>query len=90
MLNKDTVAEHKENAKVVFDDTLKGKKIDAIEDPKISMDFEDQGMVSIPSSSQNMMCPGQKIPSKKFKKRYDEMAWECAKCGKMHRKSEEC
>lgn len=87
--NKDTLNEHKENASVVFDDTLKGKNIDAI-DKKAGLDFKDQGRVTVPQSAKNMMCPGQKIPSETFKQRYDEMEWMCDDCGEMHRKDVDC
>jgi RNase P subunit RPR2 len=36
------------------------------------------------------MCPGLKIPSMTYKKRYDKMEWMCDDCGKMHRKGVDC
>jgi hypothetical protein len=87
--NLDTVAEHREHAKVVFDDSMKGKTIDAIDKP-LSIDFKDEGRVTIPSSAVNMMCPGMKVPSKKYKKRYTEMSWMCDDCGEMHPKGVDC
>jgi hypothetical protein len=88
--DKDRVERHKEEATVVFDESLKGKTIDAI-DGKAGIDFKDQGRMSvIPRSSINMMCPGQKVPSEKYKKRYDEVAWHCAKCDRMHTEAEGC
>jgi RNase P subunit RPR2 len=87
--DKNVVEEHKRHAKVVFDDSMKGKSIDAI-DKKAGIDFKDEGRVTIPSSSLNMMCPGQKVPSKRYKKRYEEMSWMCDDCGEMHPKGVDC
>lgn len=88
--DKDRVERHKKEATVVFDESLQGKTIRAI-DKKAGIDFKDEGKVSvIPRSAVNMMCPGQKIPSAKFKQRYDEVAWHCAKCDTMHTEAEGC
>ncbi len=88
--DKDRVERHKEEATVVFDQSLQGKTIDGI-DTKAGLDFKDHGRVSVvPRSAINMMCPGMKVPSKKFKKRYEEIAWHCARCDRMHTESEGC
>lgn len=87
--DKTILEEHKKHATVVFDESLQGKQIDAIDKP-LGLDFKDQGTITVPSSAQNMMCPGMKIPSKKFKKQYDEMEWMCDDCGEMHRKGVPC
>lgn len=88
-IDKDKVAEHKESATVVFDKSLQGKKIDAI-DKKAGLDFEDQGRVTIPNTSQNLYVGSHKYTSAKFAKHYDEMEWMCDDCGKMHRKDVDC
>ena len=88
--DKNVVEEMKEQATVVFDDSMKGKNIDAIDKPDVSLNFKDQGRRTVPMGTQNLMCPGQKVPSDKYKNNYDEMAWACDKCGEMHPKSEEC
>jgi hypothetical protein len=88
--DKAVVEEHKENATVVFDESMKGKKIDAIDKHKVSLDFEDEGRKAVPRGRENLICAGQRIPSKRFKQRYDEIAWACSECGKMHPKGSEC
>ncbi len=87
--DKSVVAEHKEKATVVFDDSLKGKEIREI-GGKAGLDFKDEGRVTIPQSAKNMMCPGMKVPSKRYKARYTEMSWMCDDCGKMHPKGVDC
>lgn len=87
--DKSVIEEHKEQATVVFDDSLKGKEIDAI-DKRIALDFKDEGRKSAPVGAKNMFCSGMKVPGEKFKKRYDEIAWECSKCGEMHPKGGKC
>ena len=89
-MNKDTVEQHKEEAAVVFDDSMKGKTIDAIADPKLSLNFRDDGKKFVPIGKQNLMCPGQRIASDTYMKRYSDMAWECEECGEMHRKGDTC
>jgi hypothetical protein len=76
------VEEHKENATVVFDESMRGKKIDAI-DKRVSLDFEDEGKQTVPMGRQNLICIGQRVPSNKFKQRFDKIAWMCSKCEKM-------
>ncbi len=88
--DKAVVEEHKEKATVVFDDSMKGKKIDAIDKPKVSLDFEDEGRRSIPVAKTNLMCKGQRSTTEKFRRHFDEIAWKCDKCGKMHPKGEGC
>lgn len=87
--DKSVVDEHREQATVVFDDSMKGKKIDAI-DKRIGVDFADEGRKHIPVAKTNLICKGQRVPSEKFKRRFDEIAWMCDVCGKMHPKRSEC
>jgi RNase P subunit RPR2 len=87
--DKSRVEEHKRYSKVVFDDSMKGKTIDAI-DKKAGLDFKDEGRVTVPASAKNMMCPGMKVPSKTYKERYTEMSWMCDDCGEMHPKGVDC
>lgn len=85
--DKSRVEEHKECATCVVDESLHGKKIDAI-DKRVGLDWEDQGMKSVPQGAKVLFCSGLRTPSKKFRDRYDEIAWECEKCGKLHPKGE--
>ena len=87
--DKSIIDEHKEEATVVFDDSMKGKKIDAI-DKRIGLDFKDQGMVDVPQGRKILYVGDHKWSTPKFRKRYDEIAWECSKCGKMHPKGDGC
>ena len=87
--DKDRIAEHIEEAEVVFDDSMKGKAVDAITKPA-GIDFKDHGKKFVPMGGKNMMCPGMKIPSKPYKEHYDEMEWMCDDCGEMHRKDVDC
>lgn len=88
--DKDVVAEMREQATVVFDESMRGKNIDAIDKPGVSLNFKDQGTVSAPVGRQNLISPGQRVPSKRYKKHYDEIAWACVECGEMHPKGEDC
>ena len=90
VIDKGVLEEHKEEATVVFDESMHGKDIDAISDPKLSLNFKDGGKKIVPMGGQNLMCPGQRVPNERFKQRYDEMAWMCDDCGEMHPKGEEC
>ena len=87
--DKAVVEEHKSEATVVFDDSMKGKKIDAI-DKRVSVDFEDEGRRSVPVAKTNLMCKGQRSTTEKFRRHFDEIAWMCDDCGKMHPKGEDC
>jgi hypothetical protein len=88
--DKAVVDEMREEATVVFDDSMIGKDIDAISDPKLSLNFKDGGRKIVPMGGQNLMCPGQRTTSEKYRSRYEEMAWMCDDCGEMHPKGEEC
>jgi hypothetical protein len=89
--DKAVVDEMREEATVVFDDSMIGKDIDAITDPKLSLDFKDGGRMNAPRGGQeNLMCLGQRVASEKYMHRYEEMAWMCDDCGEMHPKGEEC
>jgi flagellar motor protein MotB len=87
--DKSVVEEHKEQATVVFDESMKNKKIEAI-DKRVGLDFADEGIKSVPKGATVMFCSGQRVPGERFRKGYDEIAWECNRCGKMHLKGEEC
>lgn len=87
--DKSILEEHKEQATAVVDDSLKGKKIDAI-DKRIGLDFEDQGVAKVPRGAKNLYVGDHKWTTSKFRKGYDEIAWECEKCGKMHPKGGVC
>ncbi len=89
-IDKDRMEQHKEEVEVVFDDSMKDKNIDAIDDPKLSLNFKDGGRRVAPMGRQSLMCPGQRTPSERYKQRYKEMAWMCDDCGKMHPKGEDC
>ncbi len=90
VLDKGILEEHKEEATVVFDDSMIGKDIDAISDPKLSLNFKDGGRKIVPIGGQNLMAIGQRTPSARYKRRYEKMAWMCDDCGEMHPKGEEC
>jgi len=87
--DKSILEEHKECATCVVDDSLKGKKIDAI-DKRIGLDWEDQGLAKVPRGAKNLFVGSHKYTNDTFRERYDKIAWECAKCGKMHMKEENC
>jgi hypothetical protein len=87
--DKTVVEEHKEQATVVFDDSLKGKKIDAIDTP-LGVDFADQGHVAVPQGAKNLLVGSHKYTTAKFSKYYDGVEWMCSKCKKMHRKDVGC
>ena len=71
---------------VVYDDSLKGKNIDAI-DKRPGLDFKDQGIAKIPVSAKNMFCKGSRSKESllKYYKGYEGMSWNCKDCNK-----EEC
>ena len=87
--DKTVLEEHKENATVVFDKSLQGKKIDAI-DKKIGLDFEDQGVAKVPKGAKNLLVGSHKYTTARFSKGYDDIEWMCDDCGKMHRKDVDC
>jgi len=87
--DKSVIEEHKEQATVVFDDSLKGKRIDAIDKP-MGVDFADQGYMSVPKGAKNLLVGSHKYTTPKFGKHYDEIEWMCDKCKKMHRKDVDC
>jgi hypothetical protein len=87
--DKSRIEEHKECATCVVDDSLKGKKIDAI-DKRAGLDWEDQGIAKVPQGAKTLYVGDHRWSTAKFRKKYDEIAWECAKCGKMHLKAEKC
>jgi hypothetical protein len=88
-LDKDKIAEHKEEATVVFDDSLKGKNVDTLDKPG-GTNFKDQGRITIPSGAKNLLVGDHKYTTPKFSKGYDEIEWMCDDCGKMHRKDVDC
>lgn len=77
------------DAQVQYDKSLQGKEIDAI-DKKAGVDFKDEGVVRAKMGGQNLICKGMRVPSDKFKNRYDKIAWYCDKCGKHHIKGVDC
>jgi len=86
----DRVERHKEEATVVFDDSLQGKEIDGI-NTKAGLDFKDQGRVRVPfTSGKNLYVGTHKFNNPKFDKGYDDVEWHCSRCDRMHKKSEEC
>lgn len=87
--DKDRVAEHKENATVVFDKSLHGKTIDGI-DKKVGLDFKDEGYAKVPAGAKNLLVGSHKYTTPRFGQRYDEIEWMCDKCKKMHRKDVDC
>lgn len=87
--DKSVVEEHKEQATVVFDDSLKGKRIDAIDKP-MGVDFADQGHVTVPKGAKNLFVGSHKYSNNTFRQRFDEIEWMCDKCKKMHRKDVGC
>ncbi len=87
--DKSVIEEHKENATVVFDDSLKGKTVDAIDKPA-GLDFKDHGYVKVPKGAKNLFVGSHKYTTNKFSKGYDEVEWKCDDCGKMHRKGVPC
>lgn len=87
--DKNVVEEHKEHASVVFDKSLQGKTIDAIE-KKAGIDFQDQGYAKVPKGAKNLLVGSHKYTTGKFSRRYDEIEWMCDKCKKMHRKDVGC
>ena len=89
--DKAVVEDMREEATVVFDDTMIDKDIDYISDPKLSLNFKDDGRKMAPrGGQQNLMCLGQRVASEKYRRRYGEMAWMCDDCGEMHTKEEKC
>ena len=48
VLDKGVLEEHKEEATVIFDESMCGKDIDAISDPKLSLNFRDDGKKIVP------------------------------------------
>jgi len=88
--DKAVVDEMREEATVVFDDSMAGKNIDAISDPNLSLNFKDDGKKIVPIGRQNLMCPGQRFSNEKYRRRYEKMNWICDDCGKMHPKGVKC
>jgi hypothetical protein len=87
--DKTIAEEHKEESTVVFDDSMKGKNIREI-DKRAGLDFKDEGVAKVPQGAKILYVGDHKWSTPRFRKRYDEIAWECDKCGKMHPKGEEC
>lgn len=88
-VDKDRVEEHKRHAEVVFDDSLKGKRIDAIDKPG-GTDFADQGYAKVPKGAKNLLVGSHKYTTSRFSKGYDDIEWMCYECGKQHRKDVDC
>ena len=85
----DRVERHKDEATVVFDESLRGKHIDGI-NTKAGLDFKDQGYVSVPGSAKSLYVGSHKYTTEKFSKGYDDVEWHCSRCDRMHKKSEDC
>ena len=87
--DKTIAEEHKEESTVVFDDSMKGKTIKEI-DKRAGLDFKDDGVVNAPTGKKVLYVGDHRWATSKFRKRYDEIAWECEECGEMHPKGENC
>lgn len=76
---------------VVFDKSLRGKSFETTDgDPRKEggTNFKDQGRArGVPTGAKNLLCQGQKVPSKVFRERYDNIKWNCKVCNKPE---EEC
>ncbi len=88
-LDKDKIEEHKEEATVVFDDSMAGVDVDTLDKPG-GVNFKDEGRVTIPAGRKNLYVGSHKYTTPKFSKHYDEIAWKCDKCGEMHPKGVDC
>lgn len=89
LTDKSKVEDHKKHVTAVIDDSLKGKKIDAI-DKRAGLDWEDQGVAKVPQGAKMLYVGDHKWTTSKFSEGYDNIKWECAKCGKMHLKGVRC
>lgn len=87
--DKSRIEDHKKYITAVADDSLKGKKIDAI-DKRVGVDWEDQGVAKVPAGAKKLYVGDHRWTTSKFGKSYDNIEWECAKCGKMHKKGVKC
>lgn len=72
-------------AELVYDESLRGVDIDDLHG-RSGLKFKDDGIAEVPKSGKVYIIP----TSRPYRERYDEIAWECDDCGKMHPKGEGC